>query len=220
MWSYRQVISSKGRNFFFGPSGFSLEVLSVLRITISTLLIFEAAILSRYLYDFYSSQGIISPILNDIFSMKPILPKFSWFLSPLMSLGMTEMAGLQMIYAFYLSCLFFLLVGWRTKFVAAIACFLHILIYTSGYYSSYGVDRYTHFILFYFILVPCSEVFSIDSLKSKEKINSKKAFATFCLRVIQIHLLITYTTSGMEKATGGDWIQGEAVWRALMLPGF
>jgi hypothetical protein len=37
------------------------------------------------------------------------------------------------------------------------------------------------------------------------------------LRVVQIHLCIAYLASGIEKATGSQWRDGEAIWRSLMI---
>jgi hypothetical protein len=36
--------------------------------------------------------------------------------------------------------------------------------------------------------------------------------------VLQLHLCVVYLSSGLEKASGRQWWDGEAVWRALMRP--
>ena len=37
---------------------------------------------------------------------------------------------------------------------------------------------------------------------------------------MQIHLCIVYLFSGIEKLRGEQWRNGEAIWRAVMRPGF
>lgn len=38
--------------------------------------------------------------------------------------------------------------------------------------------------------------------------------------MLQIHLCVVYLTSGLEKASGVQWWNGEEIWRALMRPDF
>src|SRR5690606_21457263 len=40
------------------------------------------------------------------------------------------------------------------------------------------------------------------------------------LRLLQVHLCVVYFVAGWAKAWGSQWWNGEAVWRALMMPEF
>src|SRR5262249_760353 len=45
------------------------------------------------------------------------------------------------------------------------------------------------------------------------------ADARLGLRLLQLHLCVVYLASGLEKATGIQWWNGEAGWRGGMRPG-
>jgi hypothetical protein len=44
------------------------------------------------------------------------------------------------------------------------------------------------------------------------------SLARLGLRVLQLHLCIVYLSSGIEKATGEQWWNGEAIWRSVTRP--
>jgi hypothetical protein len=119
----------------------------------------------------------------------------------------------------YIFGLIGLLVGYKTRVAAIIVWFCHVLIINFGYLSIYGVDRYVHVFLFYFMFMPVGKKLSIDSM-----LNGKKTYysvsAGLSLRLLQIHLALTYANAGIAKMMGQDWWSGEAIWRSTNLPEF
>jgi hypothetical protein len=81
----------------------------------------------------------------------------------------------------------------------------------------YGVDAFAHVSLFYCLVMPVGAAFSLDR-RAGRAVDAPSATATLSLRVLQLHLCIVYLSSGVEKALGEQWRNGEAIWRSLMLP--
>jgi hypothetical protein len=71
--------------------------------------------------------------------------------------------------------------------------------------------------LFYCLWMPIGNVMSVDNMM-KGGMEIPSSFARLSLRVLQIHLCVVYFTSGMDKAEGIQWWNGEAIWRSLMRP--
>lgn len=65
--------------------------------------------------------------------------------------------------------------------------------------------------------MPAGAAFSVDWW-IRGRPNAVSSAARLGLRVLQLHLCISYFCSGMEKAQGIQWWNGELLWRALSLP--
>jgi len=81
------------------------------------------------------------------------------------------------------------------------------------------MDIFTHIALLYTMLMPCGDALSLDVLLGRRKSEPSVA-AGVTRRMLQLHVCIVYTSSGLEKAAGIQWWNGEAIWRSLMLPVF
>ena len=85
----------------------------------------------------------------------------------------------------------------------------------TGQASIYGVDEFAHIGLFYCIWMPVGQAWSLDRWGVADAGTWE---ARLALRVLQLHLCIVYFASGIEKATGTDWRNGDVIWYALMRP--
>jgi len=204
----------KFNQFFFAPC--TARPLGCLRIGIAAALIFQALSIAPELLELYGESGILQQrFLEFMQSGATFFPTFAWISKLLEPFGISYDSTVLGVFFLYLSSLTCLLIGWKTR-SAALACwFLHFTLLSSEIFTNYGVDRYTHFVLFYFILFPVGHWGSLDAW-GKEK--QSTAFARAGLRVLQIHLCITYFGAGLGKAMGAQWWNGDAVWRSLMLP--
>ncbi len=109
--------------------------------------------------------------------------------------------------------------GYRTRVMAVLACFLTISYSHRFSLLQYGLDQVNGMMALYLMLGPCGERYSIDAwLRSKETEAARpKEFVSvnLAIRLLQIHLCIVYFYSGVEKMRGPAWWDGSAVWEAL-----
>ena len=78
----------------------------------------------------------------------------------------------------------------------------HAAWHTSGSAFSYGVDYLSSTALFYCLCTP----------------RTRPMWHTPTLRLLQLHLCIIYFFSGLAKALGPTWWNGEALWKAVNQP--
>jgi len=112
-----------------------------------------------------------------------------------------------------------LLVGVACRFSAIVAWFFHLCAAKSGGFVSYGMDNFMTIGLFYLMLSPLPDQFSLDwRLRNLRPKHSQ--LVGFWRRVLQLHLCIIYFFSGLTKCLGSGWWDGSNVWRALIRPPF
>ena len=84
---------------------------------------------------------------------------------------------------------------------------------------SYGMDNFMTIGLFYLMLSPLPDRFSLDwRLRNLRPKNPQ--LLGFWRRVLQLHLCVIYFFSGLTKCLGSGWWDGSSVWRALIRPPF
>ncbi len=134
-------------------------------------------------------------------------------------LGVGAEATVWCVVGLEVAALVGLLLGWHTRAMAATAWGLDVLLLHAGGGLVYGMDVFTHIGLFYALLMPCGDALSLDARAGRRSpVPGVAAGAT--RRMLQIQLAIVYVSSGLEKASGVQWWNGDAIWRALMLPVF
>lgn len=97
-----------------------------------------------------------------------------------------------------------LIAGFYSRWAAVSLCILHHSLFIAQPAFSYGFDFLAATAIFYCIWFP------VDRPRS--------AWATPCLRVLQLHLCMIYFFGGLEKLIGPSWRNGEALWKAMHLP--
>jgi len=204
----------KLEKFFLEPA--SPLPLAALRIGLVGLLLAQAFLLRSSLGDFFSSRGMIQGPLAGYLAI-PGSPRIAWLAGILSHWGISEAACLQVMAGTYLVALLFLGAGLHTRIASVATWFLHWTLVSSAYSTAYGVDIYTHVFLFYLMLVPCGNALSLDSHLDRWR-NRPTWGARLGLRVMQLHLCISYLASAIEKGSGPQWWNGEVLWRALSLP--
>ena len=101
-----------------------------------------------------------------------------------------------------------------SKISAAIALLTHLVLMQSINIFIYGVDYMTTISLFYLLIFPVGKYHSLDNYLLK-KSNSDNFEQGIYLRIFQIHWCLAYFFSGLSKALGPTWWNGEAIWKAL-----
>ncbi len=203
-------------SFFSDPA--SALPLAVLRILASLVLIIQALLLSPDLFELYGNQGLLQGPLNNY--LIPVLsPCVLWFQTLLAPAGISPNQTVAALFVFYVGALGTLLIGYRTRLSAILVWFFHFtLIYSTGSLSAYGVDSFAHIFLFYFMFMPVGESLSFDVLKKASL--TRSSYHRLALRLLQFHLCLAYFVAGAAKALGPQWRDGEAIWRAMMMPDF
>jgi len=202
--------------FAFAPA--SAAPLAVLRIGLASVLLVQAALVYPALHEIYSQSGILQGSLGDAF-LQLDLPRIGWLIALLAPLGLPEATIITATGVVYVLSLAALLAGWRTRLAAGLCWFTHLMLMVTVDITNYGADIFANIFLFYLIWVPSGAALSLDRRRRRASAEPTTA-ARLGLRVIQIHLCIAYLASGLHKAAGEQWWNGEAIWRSLMLPGY
>jgi hypothetical protein len=202
--------------FFLMPA--SPLPLAVLRISLATLLIVQAYLLRNSVIPFFSRSGLIQGPLADVLRM-PGTPHVGWLSDWLAPFGVSEIACLYGVCSAYLVSVVLFGLGLFTRPAAIATWFLHWVLMITGFSSIYGVDLYAHVFLFYLMWMPAGDALSLDAHYAQVPLTGIPSVgARLGLRVMQLHLCISYFGSAIEKSHGVQWRTGEVLWRAMSLP--
>jgi hypothetical protein len=168
-----------------------------------------------------TGKGLVSRELGEaIISFdSPFIPKLGW----LVALGSYVNIGEETVLSLAWACLLVagccLLLGLFCRPAAIIAWFLHLCAAQSGGLLAYGADNFMTMGLFYLMLSPLPDRFSLDHRLVKTKPKDPQLLG-FWRRVLQLHLCLVYFFGGLGKSLGSGWWDGSNLWRALTRPPF
>ena len=200
-------------DFAWAPA--SPAPLAAFRIGVCCVLLVQAFSLAPSIRDLYGEHALIQPSLASYLG-DPLLPKMSFLTRTFTKIGLSEWQVVISTGVAYVFALIALLLGWQTRFAATFAWLLHMVLTNSAPCANYGVDIFSHIALFYLVWMPAGQSWSIDAWGKQNTVGTPET--RLAIRVLQIHLCIVYLTSGIEKAMGEQWQNGEVIWRSLMLP--
>ena len=147
------------------------------------------------------------------------VPRLGWLVALGAHLGLREEVVLSVAWIGLLAAGCGLLLGLACRFSAITAWFLHLCAAKSGGFVSYGVDNFMTIGLFYLMLSPLPNRYSLDLRLRKSRSKDPQLFG-FWRRVLQFHLCLIYFFSGLTKCLGSGWWDGSNIWRALIRPPF
>jgi hypothetical protein len=203
-------------NFFLTPA--SPRPLAVMRIGVSAMLLIQAFFMRQYFLYFWAPRGFVQKEISSTLT-DPTLPRLNWAIDAMSHLGVDANTTLTGLAILYVISLIFLLCGSFTRVFAFGAWFLHWSFANTGYSGAYGADMYAHFFLFYLMCIPCAEAFSLDRIL--RRVSGEPSWqARLSLRVLQLHMCISYFASGIEKSLGEAWWNGDMIWGSLTTPGY
>lgn len=187
--------------FFLAPA--SSRPLVFFRIAIALLGLVQGAWLAGSTVLLYGEHGLVQwPLSEGIVGAH--MPQLAW-LKPLAAVtGLSKDSWVYILLSLYLAALGGLLAGKLTRMMAALAWALHFMFMNTGFMAAYGVETFMHIGLCYCIVMPVGPG------------APHSAWNTLSIRVLQLHLCIVYVASGVEKAMGMQWWNGEAIWQTLM----
>jgi len=206
--------------FFRGESD---QWLSILRVGLGVQVLLNLFALRHDWSSFVG--GIAHPLLSRDLSEallsleSSLIPRLGWFVWAGKQAGISEPLILQMCWYFLAALSVLMLVGLFCRASAAGVWFVHLCVVKSGGFLSYGVDALTTTGLFYLMLSPLPDRFSLDHLWCNKPTVDPERLG-FWRRVLQLHLCLIYLFSGLTKALGRGWWDGINLWRALIRPPF
>jgi hypothetical protein len=146
-------------------------------------------------------------------------PRFGWLVALGSHVGLREEMVLSVAWTCLLAAGCGLLIGVACRFSAVLAWFLHLCAAKSGGFVSYGVDNFMTIGLFYLMLSPLPDRYSLD-WRLRELRPKNPHLLGFWRRVLQLHLCVIYFFSGLTKCLGTGWWDGSNIWRSLIRPPF
>jgi hypothetical protein len=187
--------------FFLTPS--ASGALAFFRIAIALLGLVQGGWLAGSAVLLYGEHGLVQwPISEGIIGGH--MPQLAW-LKPVVAItGLSADTWVYILLLVYMAALAGLLAGKLTRVMAAVAWLLHFMFMNTGFMAAYGVETFMHIGLCYCMVMPVSPGAPVS------------AWNTLCIRVLQLHLCIVYVASGIEKAIGIQWWNGDAIWQTLM----
>jgi len=146
-------------------------------------------------------------------------PRLGWLLALAKHVGLDEHIVLSAAWICLLGAGCALVFGFACRFCAILAWFLHLCAAKSGGFISYGVDNFMTIGLFYLMLSPLPDRYSVD-WRLRELRPKDPQLLGFWRRVLQLHLCVIYFFSGLTKCLGSGWWDGSNIWRSLIRPPF
>src|SRR6266542_2136666 len=144
-----------------------------------------------------TGKGLVSRELGEAITSfdSPFIPKLGW----LVALGSYVHIG--------------------EDAVLSVAWFLHLCAAESGGLFAYGADNFMTTGLFYLMLSPLPDRYSLDHRLLRVELRDPY-FLGFWRRVLQVHMCFVYFIGGLAKCLGSGWWNGSNLWRSLTRPPF
>jgi hypothetical protein len=197
--------------------------LAVLRIGLGLeVAVYALFLKSDWHYLFASSgKGLVSRELGEAIASfdSPLIPKLGWLVAFGQRLGISEETVLSVTWACLLCMGLLLLLGLFCRPAAILAWFLHLCAAESGGLFAYGADNFMTTGLFYLMLSPLPDRYSLDHSLVKPKLKDPQLLG-FWRRVLQVNLCFVYFVGGLAKCLGSGWWNGSNLWRSLIRPSF
>jgi hypothetical protein len=209
------------RVFLFPPE--TDRWLGLLRIGLGLQVLFYALSLrSDWNYLFAEpGGGLIGRALPEalLSTESPLIPRLGWLVMLIARTGFSESTALSIVWWVLLFAGCCLLIGFLSRASAILAWFVHLCAAESGGFVSYGVDNFMTIGLFYLMLSPLPDRYSLDQRWRKLPPKNPHLLGFF-RRVLQVHLCLIYFFGGLAKCLGSGWWDGSNLWRALIRPPF
>jgi len=144
----------------------------------------------------------------------PFVPRVAWFVTLGAQIGLSEAVTLRVTLACLLCSGLCLIAGFLSRPAAITAWLLHLAARSSGGFTAYGVDNFMTIGLFYLMLCPLPDRYSIDRRLGKKRTLDPRLVG-FLQRLLQLHVCLIYFFAGLAKCLGAGWWNGNSIWRAL-----
>jgi hypothetical protein len=208
------LIYTKTENFFFKRDN-QTEFLSFFRVSIGIIILLQFVAVMPDFDKLFSSNSIIPQDIMNVFTPDWLItfPKIISFLS---SSGIEEATTITITKVSFVTLCIFIITGFYSRASSFLLLLLQVALLKGSSFFAYGADFFTSMSLFYLILFPADNSFSLKNLIFNR--NPVTINLTPVKRLFQIHISIAYFFSGLDKALGFNWWNGESIWKAIHLP--
>lgn len=192
--------------------------LAFFRIGLAGIALVRLAALWPSLLDVFGQYGFVQWAItrSNLDSYLPHIGNVAILLKPL---GVSADQTVRALAVLDIAVLAALAAGWHTRACALAAFLLDILFIHAAGGLLYGADIFIHIAFFYLVLMPSGDAFSLD-VRAGRRVDRPSVAAGLTRRLLQLHLVVVYVSSGIEKAMGQQWWNGDAIWRSVALPAF
>lgn len=207
--------------FLFPPE--TDEWLTVLRVGLALQVLAYTLSLRNDWNDLFSGtgEGFAGRALSErlLTTESPFIPRLAWLVNMGRLIGLSETTTLSITWWLLLLAASCLLAGLFCRWSAILTWFLYLCAAKSAGFTAYGVDNFTTIGLFYLMLSPLPDRYSLDRQFSQPKAVNTQLLGFF-RRVLQVHLCLIYFFGGLAKCLGSGWWNGSNLWRTLIRPPF
>lgn len=112
---------------------------------------------------------------------------------------------------------FLLMIGWRSRFQAALLWFWFLSFWSRGMAFSDAGDQATRILLFLLIFMPLGARWSLDAWLGAA---DDPRMSGLGLRLFRLKVVIVFLVAGYYKTLGDTWWDGTAMWHVWMMPGY
>lgn len=202
--------------FLFAPQ--STIWLTVLRIGLGLQVLFYALSLRADWIQLLAqeNQGLIRRDLTEamLSAESPFIPRVGWMVEIGRGLHLSEHTVLWLLWGILILATLLLILGLFCRTASIVTWILFLCTAKSTELLSYGVDNFTIIGLFYLVIAPLPDAWSID-VRCRGRLLRSASLHGLHRRVLQLHICIIYFFSGVAKCAGPDWWNGTSLWRAL-----
>ena len=192
-------------DFWFGQV--NSRPLSLFRMGIALVILRDALLHIPIAAAFYSDSGLTSRA-----AIEALLTDHPLRFSLLTGIGAPWLATLFFLgWATAAVCL---LVGYKTRFAAAINFICVLSVYWRNPFITSGADDILRIVSFWLLFVPLNHHFSLDIWRKNPPDQTTHAFP---VRLLQVQIALIYLGAGLSKLLGGQWTDGTALFYVLQL---
>ncbi|MEK6908793.1 MAG: HTTM domain-containing protein [Nanoarchaeota archaeon] len=192
--------------------GIDARALSIFRICLALILIFDLIVRSFALVAHYTDYGVLPlDFYNSIFA------DTGWVSIHIISGGFLFQSILFMIAGLFA---ILLLLGYKTRLATIVSWFLLISLHSRNPTILQGGDIMLRVLLFWAMFLPLNLRYSLDAIRGKVKDGNNKNVVSFGTAGILLQVAFVYFFSALLK-TGNEWFpNGTAIYYALQLDQF
>jgi hypothetical protein len=197
--------------------------LACLRVGLGLQVIFYALSLRSDWHEIFgpTGSGLVGREIAEAFlaANSALAPRITWLSAIANRAGLSEGMMLSVTWWALLIAGGLVLLGLFSRSAVIAAWFIHLCAVGSGELLLYGTDSFTSIGLFYLMLAPLPDRWTIDARWRHCRQGDPHLLGLF-RRVLQLHLCMVYFFGGLAKCLGSGWWNGASVWRALTRPPF
>jgi hypothetical protein len=192
--------------------------LGYFRVAMAFFCLFRLWQIRSSILEIYGQYGLVQWAITRG-NMPTTLPHLGNIALYLQSFGVTADQTVYGVVWLTVISLIGLAIGIASRWMAVIAWSLDFLLMHASGGLLYGMDYFTHIGLFYCIIMPTGDALSLSAILGRGT-SRPTASAGLTRKMLQIQMSIIYASSGLEKAWGHEWWNGESIWRSVTLPIF